>query len=122
MRPPRCLGDCQGVSECAHEDLCLGARGARVCGSWPYTGTPTMPGPLTEDELDAHNAERYPSPAPRIPRRPQLPLAVTPAMRDAHPAEAVSGPHKHGLGLWDRLVWRWRAWRADRLWPRGVQR
>lgn len=114
MTAPRCVGTCRCLSECEHPAICCGATGARLATAWPYTGTPTTTGPLSDAELDAYIAQRYPSPAPRIPR---LPLSVAPARRDQHPAEAISGPHSHRLGLWDRIVWRWRVWRAERMGP-----
>lgn len=109
-----CAGDCaQGDKPCNMPDVC---QGARLAGVWPYTGTPTEPGKLTEAELDRHIAEAH----PRMPRNrsPVLPLAVTRAGHDPHPSEAVSGPHRHGLGIIDRLIWRWRVWRAERMGPK----
>ncbi len=83
------------------EILAAQAEGARMCGAWPYTDTPTSPGPLTEAELDAHNAEFH---GPRVPR-------VMPALIGYRKA------------TWWRKLWaRWREWRADRLWPKGVAR
>jgi hypothetical protein len=36
-----------------------------MCGAWPYIGTPTSPGPLTEAEMDAHNSEFHGAGKPR---------------------------------------------------------
>lgn len=51
----------------------------------------------------------------------EMPLSVA---RDGTSASttgaAIEGPHR--LTVLERIVWRWRVWRADRMWPRGVQR
>lgn len=75
--------------------------------SWPWG--PSRPGKLTEAELDAHNAEMHPSPAPRMPR-------IAPRVMPA-----LSGPYKRAT-WWRRLWARWRVWRAERMRPAGVVR
>jgi hypothetical protein len=44
------------------------AEGARMCGAWPYVGTPTSPGKLTAAELDRHIDQMHGThkPAPAI--------------------------------------------------------
>lgn len=128
--------------------LAAQAQGARMSGSWPWTGIPTTPGGLTEAEVNAHNAEMHPRmPRPRPPVLPKFSgfdelvaemeanptdarhlksarewvrrnfYSATKPGDDPHPAEAISGPHRWHLGVWQRIVWRWREWRAGRMGP-----
>ncbi len=97
------------------EILAAQAEGARMCGAWPYTGTPTSPGPLTEAELDAHNRDFH-SHMVVIDSAGHRVFA-----HSGRIAPAIFGPYRRAT--WWRKLWaRWREWKADRMWPKGVAR